>query len=47
MSAALAITAVVVLPALAIAVVGRLACWALEESADVLIAWVERRRGGR
>lgn len=41
---ALAIAAVITLPALAIAVTGRLACWGLEESADWLIAWVERRR---
>lgn len=40
----LAIVAVIVLPALAIAVVGRLACWGLEQGADRLIAWVERRR---
>lgn len=40
----LAITAVIVLPAVAIAVTGRLACWGLKQGADRLIAWAERRR---
>jgi hypothetical protein len=42
-----AVAAALMLPAVALAVAGGLAVWALEESADVLIARLERCRGRR